>query len=86
MKNVNQIIKVLAAVLIGATFISSLANAQQTNPNNSYKNLDCKIKAIMIGISMPPEGDGSAIYLLPCEIEKKANIRTALIVRIMPKK
>ena len=33
MKNVSQIVRVLAAVLIGATFISSLAHAQQTNPN-----------------------------------------------------
>ena len=33
MKNVSQIIRVLAAVLIGVTFISSLAHAQQTNPN-----------------------------------------------------
>ena len=33
MKNVSQIVRVLAAVLIGATFISSLANAQETNPN-----------------------------------------------------
>ena len=33
MKNVSQIIRVLAAVVIGATFISSLAHAQETNPN-----------------------------------------------------
>jgi hypothetical protein len=33
MKQFNQIIRVLAAVLIGATSISSLAHAQQTNPN-----------------------------------------------------
>jgi hypothetical protein len=33
MKNVSQIVRVLAAVVIGATFISSLAHAQQTNPN-----------------------------------------------------
>jgi len=33
MKNVNQIIKTIAAVLIGTTFISSLAHAQQNNPN-----------------------------------------------------
>ena len=33
MKHFNQIFKVLAAVLIGVTFISSLAHAQQTNPN-----------------------------------------------------
>jgi hypothetical protein len=33
MKNVSQIIGILAAVLIGTTFISSLALAQQTNPN-----------------------------------------------------
>jgi hypothetical protein len=33
MKNVNQIIRILAAVLIGVTFISSLALAQEINPN-----------------------------------------------------
>jgi len=33
MKNVNQIIKTIAAVLIGVTFISSLSHAQQSNPN-----------------------------------------------------
>ena len=87
MKQFNQIINTsVATFLIGATFFSSLAHSQQTNPNSSYNSLDCKINAIMIGISLPPEGDGSAIYLLPCEIEKKANIRTALIARIMPKK
>jgi hypothetical protein len=33
MKNVSQIVRVFAAVVIGATFISSHAHAQQTNPN-----------------------------------------------------
>jgi hypothetical protein len=33
MKNISQIVRVLAAVLIGATLISTLAHAQQTNPN-----------------------------------------------------
>ena len=33
MKNVSQIVRVLSAVLIGVTFISTLAHAQQTNPN-----------------------------------------------------
>jgi hypothetical protein len=33
MKQFNQVIKILAAVLIGVTFISSHAHAQQTNPN-----------------------------------------------------
>ena len=33
MKTVSQIVRVLAAVLIGVTFISTLAHAQQTNPN-----------------------------------------------------
>ena len=32
MKKLNQIIKKLAVILIGATFITSLAHAQQTNP------------------------------------------------------
>jgi hypothetical protein len=33
MKNVNQVKKILIALLIGTTFIGSLALAQQTNPN-----------------------------------------------------
>lgn len=32
MKNVSQIVRALAAVVIGITFISSLAHAQQINP------------------------------------------------------
>jgi hypothetical protein len=33
MRQLNQIVRVLAAVLIGVTFISSLAHAQEINPN-----------------------------------------------------
>jgi hypothetical protein len=33
MKNVSEIIRVLAAAVIGVAFINSLAHAQQTNPN-----------------------------------------------------